>query len=103
MNKYCGFEDLEDIKKKFKSKCDNIIDEEILFASYGGAIWDGDAIILIQRNGKLYTVEGSHCSCRGLEGQWEMIETNKIVLRNRKFDQDYHEEFIQFLIGFLVG
>lgn len=103
MNKYCGFEDLKDIKEKFESDCDNVKEDEILFASYGESCWNGDAIILIQRDGKLYTVEGSHCSCYGLGGQWEMIETNKVVLRNRKFEQEYHEEFIQFLIGFLIG
>lgn len=103
MNKYCGFENIDDIKEQFQSDCDNIKDEEILFASYGGGTYGGDAIILIQRDRKLYTVEVGHCSDYELEGDWEMIETNKIVLRNRKFEQEYHEEFIQFLIGFLIG
>lgn len=99
--KYIGFVNLENIKEEFESECDNITDEEVLFASYGGGPYDGDAIVLIQRNGKLYTVEGGHCSCYGLNGQWEMIETTKQVLRQRKFEVYDHEEFRNFLSIFL--
>jgi hypothetical protein len=47
----------------------------ILFASYGGACYEGDAVVIFQKNGKLYEVHGSHCSCYGLEGQWRPEET----------------------------
>jgi hypothetical protein len=100
--KYIGFENLNDIKEQFRSNCNEIKDEEILFASYGSQSWDGDAIILIKRNGKLYTVEGGHCSCRGLENQWDMIETTKDALKIREFSNEYHPEFIYFLKNFLM-
>ena len=84
MKKYEGFEDLEDVKKEFESECDDILEEEVLFASYGTQGYEGDAIVLIQRNGKLYTSEGSHCSCRGLEEQWE-LEDLVVGTANRHF------------------
>jgi len=43
----------------------------ILFASYGTGNYEGDAFVLYEQEGKLYEVNGSHCSCYGLEGQWE--------------------------------
>lgn len=55
-------------------------EEQILFASYGGASYEGDAFVLFERDGKLYEVHGSHCSCYGLEGQWEPEETTWAAL-----------------------
>lgn len=50
----------------------------ILFASYVYEDYSGDAVVLFERDGKLYEVYGSHCSCYGLEGQWE--EGDEVVL-----------------------
>ena len=58
-------------------------DINILLASYGGGSYDGDAFILCEKKGKLYTVEGSHCSCYGLEGQWGLESTNVDTLLHR--------------------
>lgn len=55
----------------------------ILFASYNNESYSGDAFVLIEKNGKLYEVNGSHCSCYGLEGQWEPEETNLEALKHR--------------------
>ena len=43
----------------------------ILFAWYGNGSYDGTAFVLFYRDGELYEVNGGHCSCYGLEGQWE--------------------------------
>ena len=50
-------------------------EEEVLFASYGGGSYKGDATLIWKRDGKFYECEGSHCSCYGLEGQFEAEET----------------------------
>jgi hypothetical protein len=100
VNKYDGFENLQDIKESFECDCDGLLDEEVLFASYDGGNFRGEAIVLIQRDGKLYTSEGCHCSCNGLEGCWEMIETTKELLKKRNF-KPYHLAFSNFLEGFL--
>jgi len=72
MNKYFGgFDDREDVAESFEVDTDFPTDEQILFASYGGGAYEGDAYVLFQRDGKLYSVTGGHCSCYGLEGQWD--------------------------------
>lgn len=55
----------------------------VLLASYGTPIYEGYAFVLFERDGKLYEVNGSHCSCYGLEGQWEPEETTIEALRHR--------------------
>lgn len=46
-------------------------------ASYGGGGYDGDALVVFRRGDKFYTVEGGHCSCYGLEGQWKPEEYDR--------------------------
>jgi len=56
--------------------------DELLFAGYW-CEYDGHAFVLFRRRGRLYEVNGSHCSCMGLEGQWEPEETTKKALLYR--------------------
>lgn len=56
---------------------------EILLASYGTPSYEGYAFVLFKRDGKLWEVNGSHCSCYGLENQWEPEETTVNALRHR--------------------
>lgn len=56
---------------------------EILLASYSAANYSGEAFVLFRKDGKLYEVNASHCSCYGVEGQWEPEETNVAALRVR--------------------
>lgn len=58
-------------------------DIEVLLASYGNECYEGDAFVLFRKNGQLYEVNGSHCSCYGLEGQWDPEETSIEVLEHR--------------------
>jgi hypothetical protein len=59
-------------------------ESEVLFASYGGAAYEGDALVIFERDGKLYEVNGYHCSCYGLEGQWSPEETTWEALAERR-------------------
>jgi len=56
---------------------------EILLASYGTPSYEGYAFVLARKEGKLYEVNGSHCSCYGLEDQWDPEETTIEALRHR--------------------
>ena len=66
---------LED-KKKMKEALEEYKDINVLFASYSYENYSGDAFVLFEKDGKLYEVNGSHCSCYGLEGQFEPEETS---------------------------
>ena len=69
------FSDAESVFSNFeldKEKRDGI---NILFASYGQDHYSGDAYVLFEKNGKLFDVSGSHCSCYRLENQFDPSET----------------------------
>ncbi|WP_449600335.1 hypothetical protein [Paenibacillus sp. Marseille-Q9583] len=60
-------------------------DIEVILASYTNENYEGEAFVLFRRksDGKLYEVNGSHCSCYGLEGQWNPEETTVEALEHR--------------------
>lgn len=99
--KYIGFGDLENMLQEFEhgkwlgdgryAKDDVFIaapdaptDDEIVIACYNQQSYDGDAFVLYRRDGRLYEVNGSHCSCYGLEGQWKPEETTAAALKMQK-------------------
>lgn len=51
-------------------------DIEILYANYWTGSYEGSATVIYYRQstGKYYEVYGSHCSCYGLERQWDEDE-----------------------------
>jgi len=77
-----GFGNLEDVIRDFEIDTD-LNDRNILFASYATEAYEGSAFVLFKRDKKLYEVNGSHCSCYGLEGQWEPEETSWDALAMR--------------------
>ena len=45
---------------------------KVLLADYSYEDYSGDAIVLWQEaDGRIGYVSGGHCSCHGLEGQWD--------------------------------
>ena len=68
----------EEERRKTRDKPVNI-----LFASYNVDNWVGDAFVLFEENGDLFEVNASHCSCYGLEGQFDPERTDLESLRYR--------------------
>jgi hypothetical protein len=71
---------------------------DYLFAAYVYQNYEGDAFVLFKRDGKLYEVNGGHCSCYGLAessisgdgpSQWEPEETSKEAVLKRMRDDGY--------------
>jgi hypothetical protein len=54
---------------------------EVLFAAYEYENYSGEALVIFRRDGQLFTVHGSHCSCHGLEEQWVPEESSPEVVR----------------------
>lgn len=76
---YVGeFKSKEDVESNFDVK---LTDERIIYAEYETPSYEGYAFVLFEKDGKLYEVNGSHCSCNGLEGMWEPEETSTKALR----------------------
>ena len=64
-------------------------EDQIFYAVYEAPSYEGWAWVLFERDGKLYEVSGSHCSCYGLEGQWSPEETSWEAISIRKADDEY--------------
>lgn len=60
----------------------------VIVAAYDTGDYSGDAFVLLEKDGKYYEVNGSHCSCYGLEGQWELEESAELALK-RRYDVKY--------------
>ena len=75
---------------------ESIIDQlqgcEVLAAIYETPCYEGYAFVLFEKNGELYEVNGSHCSCYGLEDQWEPTRTTWKALSMREF-YGYESDF----------
>jgi len=97
-----GFNNLEDIAREFADEPYNRkrkipenlpTEEQIIFAAYEGGSYEGAAIVVYEKDGKLWEVNGSHCSCYGLEGQWAPEETTREALAMRKLaSYDYESD-----------
>ena len=62
----------------------------VLFASYYQPSYEGYAYVLFEYDGKLYETFGSHCSCYGLEGQFDFNEVTLQELELLLSNGDYH-------------
>lgn len=81
-----GFDDWEDVQKRFapedrKASPVPACPEHLIFGAYETPSYDGYAIVIFWAKDKYWLVEGSHCSCHGLEGQWqpEPYETAELL------------------------
>ena len=74
---------LEEMKSDFRVADAPLAGATILFANYEYANYSGAAFVLFERDGKLYEVNGGHCSCYGLERQWDPEETTVEALLHR--------------------
>ena len=74
------FEKREDIESEFGDELHSSI--EIIYADYSQGNYEGTAHVLYRQHGKLFTVDAYHCSCHGLDGMWEPVETTLETIRH---------------------
>lgn len=82
------FHSKKDVEDSFDVKLPGL---QILIAVYEIDGYEGGAFVLARNRGKLYEVNGSHCSCAGLEGQWEPEEASIKALKVRRWS--YSDDF----------
>jgi hypothetical protein len=78
-----GFDSKDDIASAYQIHISDLDDAEVLIAKYHTGSYEGSSFVLIQRGKVLYEVNASHCSCYGLEGQWDEEETFLDALKKR--------------------
>lgn len=100
---YLGdFRSKEDIVSNFALEANALDDCKILFAVYNNENYEGYAMVIYAKNGKLYEAHGSHCSCHGLEEQWSPEETSVDALKVRNYQHgDLQYDLSKFLVDFI--
>jgi hypothetical protein len=71
------------VVSQFGAPEDALKDAIVYYANYEYEDYNGCAVVVFKKAGKLYEVHGSHCSCYGLEGQWEPEETSWAAIAMR--------------------
>lgn len=83
-----SFSSVDDVVSNFALSPSDLEGVEILYAMYDGGGYDGWAWVLFRKEGKLFEVNGSHCSCYGLEDQWEpSLSSVKAIMMRPNVDE----------------
>lgn len=100
MNFVTNFSSVEDIISSYRAPANALDGANVLLAWYGYGDYCGSSYVLFEKDGKLYENFGSHCSCNGLEEQWEPEETTWAALSMRDLygsDCEGHNEAAEIL------
>ncbi len=93
MQVYDGFDDWKSVQSYFKMSDPE--PDEVYLALYNSPTgWDCEAEVFYRVGDKYYEVGGYHCSCHGLEGQWDPEEYDKdtfICMLERRGKQYYKD------------
>ena len=81
----------EDIKNIWDMAPDKA---HVIFAIYSIGNYEGEAFVLFIRDHKLYEVNGGHCSCFGLEGQWTPEATTLEAIEHRLVHGNLGESYM---------
>jgi hypothetical protein len=79
------FDTDESIINAFQAEPNALDGAAVLVAWYGLGDYEGSAFVLFLKDDTLYEVNGAHCSCYGLENQWEPEVTSTAALRKREW------------------
>uniref|UniRef100_A0AB39CCS6 Integrase n=1 Tax=Pseudomonas phage RVTF4 TaxID=3236931 RepID=A0AB39CCS6_9VIRU len=72
---YNDFSDVSDVISNYRGNAANDLDgAHVIHADYTYEDYSGSSYVLYYKDGKYFEVHGSHCSCYGLEDQWEPEE-----------------------------
>lgn len=81
---YLGnWDGLDDVLRDFAVDKSVVKGYRVIVAGYSYEDYSGSAFVLLKKGHKYYEVHGSHCSCYGLEGQFDIEESSKASLKHR--------------------
>lgn len=86
----------------WNAPADALAGAELLAAAYTYEDYSGSAHVLFRRDGKLYEVNGGHCSCWGLEDQWAVEEVVPSADAARKWS-GYSAEYADHVRAILLA
>lgn len=85
-----NFDCREDVENQYSVQLEKNV--RIIYAGYWYQDYSGDSVVLFKQGRKLYEVRGGHCSCYGLEGQWDPEEVNKEVMMHMFEKGSYYKD-----------
>lgn len=74
---------LKDICRDFDLQIETFDGIRLIAAEYTYESYEGRSHVIFEKDGQLFEVIGGHCSCYGLEGQWDPEPTTLDSLRHR--------------------
>lgn len=80
---FIGFSGVQELIKEFEISESELDGAEIILAYYSYEDYSGEAFVLFRQVGHYYEVNASHCSCFGLEGQWNPEQTTLEAIVHR--------------------
>lgn len=92
-----GFANKEDVISNYNITEQDLNGFEILFAYYTYEDYSGESLVILKdADHQFYEVNGGHCSCYGLEGQWEVEPTtmDAMMKRNTPFFNEVVKTYI---------
>ena len=97
------FDNANDVFKHFDVSEEDQVGVHFVYACYEAEDYEGHAGVIFLKGGRFYIVTGSHCSCHGLEDQWDpeeiTLEEIRHYRKNRKtpygLDFDAVEEVVK--------
>lgn len=81
-----NFKSNEDVIASYEAPKDALDGATVYLAWYGYGSYCGSSLVVFEKDGQLFEVNGSQCSCMGLEGQWKPEKTTWAALAMRNFD-----------------
>jgi hypothetical protein len=89
---YNDFDSVEDVVSNYGKGSEVLFEATVIHADYTYEDYSGSSYVLYWKDGMFYEVSGSHCSCYGLEDQWEpeattLTELLALADRNALADQ----------------
>jgi hypothetical protein len=63
-------------------------DDDVIYCSFDGGGYEEWCYVLFVKDGELFEVEASHCSCYGFEGQWRPTRTVWAAVLSRLFSKN---------------
>lgn len=99
---YGKFSNKQSIIQEFELTNCALDDCAILFAAYEIDGYEGSASVLFIKKGKIYLVQASHCSCYGLEGQFDAEEIPPAALEKICSGNGLLGEWRQEITGILT-
>lgn len=90
----------EDVQESYDTKYPE--PEKVFFATYSYEDYSGNSEVLFYDKGKYYWVSAGHCSCYGLEGQFDPVEYETKQEFLACLEKSYHKENHELLHNVLM-